>query len=544
LPPAGGCCCLSSPRYSNPHGSNRKREGAPLTGENIKRGYDADNLSPASPKLFSQGNEKMGLILPETVEVVPDPVSLIESMRAVGYSVDTAIADLVDNSISATASQIKIEYDASNAPFVAILDDGAGMATDELTNAMRHGSSNPNAPREHHDLGRFGLGLKTASLSQCRKLTVVSKKDGSVHARCWNLDYVQEVNKWVVVVPRYEEQSKLPLYQSLVDQSSGTLVVWQSLDKMMSGSSNPQEEMKTRMSGVLHHLGFVFHRFSQREDNHSAVNIVVNGLKVPSMDPFLKGNHFRQPLEGQEIKVRDVSISVKPYVLPPISHLAPEEIEMAGGKSGLRGSQGFYIYRGRRLVLWGTWFRLVPKEEFFKLTRVQVDIPNSLDDLWSLDIKKSAAFPPDIIRNRLKDLIPHFVDSSRRTITYPGKRERNEVFTPLWERIEPSHKAFRYEINANHPAILRLSEKLDKEGQNNFQALLELLATAIPFESIYADMSSDHRKVADDEVLAELVDMATNLISITGFDLSAIFKIDPIARYPQYHERISEELLK
>ena len=141
----------------------------------------------------------------ETLEVIPDPISLIESMRAVGYTTETAVADLVDNSISAGAQFIKIEYDATHDPFVAILDNGHGMAADELTNAMRHGSSNPTEIRASHDLGRFGLGLKTASLSQCRKMTLVSKKNGGIHARCWDLDFVQEKNQWVVIVPTQDD---------------------------------------------------------------------------------------------------------------------------------------------------------------------------------------------------------------------------------------------------------------------------------------------------------------------------------------------------
>src|SRR5688572_21674755 len=123
----------------------------------------------------------------ETLEVIPDPVSLIESMRAVGYTTEAAIADLLDNSISAGARSIHVKYDASGDAFVAILDDGRGMTPVELTDAMRHGSSNPSDRRGDDDLGRFGLGLKTASLSQCRKLTVVSKKNGMISARCWDL---------------------------------------------------------------------------------------------------------------------------------------------------------------------------------------------------------------------------------------------------------------------------------------------------------------------------------------------------------------------
>lgn len=380
-------------------------------------------------------------------------------MRAIGYTTETAVADLVDNSISANASTVRIEYDASHEPFVAILDDGHGMDAVELTNAMRHGSRNPADVRASHDLGRFGLGLKTASLSQCRKLTVVSKQADDIHARCWDLDFVQVENRWVVVVPSAKERKKLPMYDELLAQKSGTLVVWQSLDKLMAGSTNPVEEMKSRMSDLYSHLSFVFHRFTRKEGGSHAVEIVVNGLKLKSLDPFLKDNSFTQPLEGQEIRIGSEIIAVQPYVLPHISHLAGDQIDIAGGREGLRSNQGFYVYRNRRLVIWGTWFRLVPKEEFFKLTRVQVDIPNSLDHLWSLDIKKSAAYPPDIIRNRLRDLIPHFANTSRTTITYPGRKQKQKSgFHPLWERIEPSHGTFRYQLNPEHPVIRTLSD--------------------------------------------------------------------------------------
>src|SRR5690606_27858878 len=143
--------------------------------------------------------------------------------------------------------------------------------------------------------------------------------------------------------------------------------------------------------------------------------------------------------------------------LPPISRLSEEEIETAGGRDGLRGTQGFYIYRGRRLVIWGTWFRLVPKHEVYKLTRVKVDIPNSFDELWALDIKKSAAYPPEAIRTRLRQLIPHFADKSRKAIVYPGRRSNtNSTVVPLWDRVEPRHGNFSYQVNTEHPLIAKL----------------------------------------------------------------------------------------
>lgn len=303
---------------------------------------------------FADGRSLKAL---ETLEVIPDPISLIESMRAVGYSVEAAIADLVDNSISARADLVEIKYDASDDPFVAILDNGWGMAPDELTNAMRHGSGNPTDAREPDDLGRFGLGLKTASLSQCRKLTVVSRKGDVTSARRWDLDVVQQSGRWLVVVPEIKELETLPMFSRLQAQDSGTLVVWQDLDRLTAGAFDPQSEMTTKLSSLYEHLALVFHRFTQKEEGIGPVTMMVNGQQIPPRDPFLRSNNFRQPLEGQMIRHERGDVRVLPFILPPVSHLSPDEISLAGGKEGLRGTQGFYIYRNRRLVIWGTWFR-------------------------------------------------------------------------------------------------------------------------------------------------------------------------------------------
>jgi hypothetical protein len=480
---------------------------------------------------------------PETIEVLPDPVSLIESMRAVGYTTETAVADLIDNSISAGASSIYIEYDATKSPFVSILDNGHGMNASELTNAMRHGSRNPVESRATNDLGRFGLGLKTASLSQCRKLTVISKKNSEINARCWDLDFVRSEKRWVVLVPENSTLQRLPLYENLLEQESGTLVVWQALDKLMAGSATPIEEMKTRMEGLHHHLSFVFHRFSKKEGRIPAIDISVNGVKLAALDPFLKENSFTQPLEGQDIRIRDELINVQPYVLPHLNHLNSDQAQLAGGMDGLRNNQGFYIYRNRRLVIWGTWFRLVPKEEFYKLTRVQVDIPNSLDHLWSLDIKKSSASPPDIIRNRLRDLIPHFANISRLTITYPGRKQKSQsVFHPFWDRIEVSHGNFRYQINADHPLIKSLADTLGKNEQKTLQHVLDLLASSLPLEAIYSDMCSDQRskKILDQK--NEIFEIASKMMSITGLPLDTVLQLDPVGKFPQFHDIIRKEL--
>ncbi|MBB5371639.1 MULTISPECIES: ATP-binding protein [unclassified Janthinobacterium] len=477
----------------------------------------------------------------KTLEVLPDPVSLIESMRAIGYTPETALADLIDNSISAGATSVNIEYDGTGEPFVAVLDDGHGMSAAGLTKAMRHGSSNPVDARSAQDLGRFGLGLKTASLSQCRRLTVVTKQENKVHVRCWDLDVVRAEKRWVVVVPDLRECRELPLYEELRGQERGTLVVWQQLDRLMSGSLDPATEMTARMANLHQHLSFVFHRYTRREAGSPPVAIAINGLPLKSIDPFLKGNSFTQPLEGQTISVNGQSIQVQPYVLPHMNYLTRDEAEYAGGREGLRSSQGFYVYRNRRLVISGTWFRLVPKEEFFKLTRVQVDIPNTLDHLWSLDIKKSAAYPPDIIRNRLRELIPHFAGTSRKTVTFPGRRQKQPPgFEPLWDRIEPSPGAFRYELNPDHSIIRSLTDTLDGSAQKALQHILDLVAAALPLESIYSDMCGDRRTKLEDRY-AETATVAARIMEITGFTIKTVIALDPVARFPQYHEQLLKE---
>lgn len=478
----------------------------------------------------------------ETIEVIPDPVSLIESMRAVGYSIEAAIADLIDNSISARADLVEIKYDASDNPFVAILDNGWGMTPAELTNAMRHGSVNPTDAREPDDLGRFGLGLKTASLSQCRKLTVISRKDNITSARCWDLDVVGQSRRWLVVVPEPDELAMLPMFSRLEDMKSGTLVIWQDLDRLTAGAFDPQSEMTAKLSSLYEHLALVFHRFTQKEEGIGPVTMMVNGQQISPRDPFLRSNTFRQPLEGQVIRHDRGNVRVLPFILPPVSNLSPDEISLAGGKEGLRGTQGFYIYRNRRLVIWGTWFRLVPKEEFYKLTRVQVDIPNTFDDLWALDIKKSVAYPPEAIRKRLKELIPHFADTSKKTVTYPGRKQSEKGFVPLWTRVEPHHGAFRYELNLKHPVIQSLSSRLAEDDQRYFQMLLSLFGDSLPFESIYADMCGDRRENSVEDTLGRLLDIARNLLEITGLGVDQVINIDPIVRYPQHHEKIRLEI--
>ena len=133
------------------------------------------------------------------IHLPPSAPDLLESMRAIGYSFESALADLIDNSIAAAARTVNVRFSVSGEPYVAIIDDGTGMSPADLTSAMRHGSRNPDQARDALDLGRFGLGLKTASLSHCRMLTVISLRDGTLSARRWDLDYIAKRRDWMLL---------------------------------------------------------------------------------------------------------------------------------------------------------------------------------------------------------------------------------------------------------------------------------------------------------------------------------------------------------
>lgn len=318
---------------------------------------------------------------------------LLESMRAMGYSFEAAVADIVDNSLSAAAHNISIRFPSSGEPYIAILDNGTGMTPERLTLAMRHGSQNPTLTRSDEDLGRFGLGMKTASLSQCRRMTVVSLKAGVFSGRCWDLDHIALRQDWMLLRLNQHDLAQLPLIDQLLSEEHGTLILWQAFDRLGAGEPTVQLAIGKRMDELRDHLALVFHRFLSPEPGETTVTISINNLPVKGLDPFLSRNKATQLLPLQTFPLEGETVPVQAYILPHISRLSSAELELAGGDDGLRRNQGFYIYRNRRLICWGSWFRLIRQEELSKLARVQVDLSNRLDHLWKLDIKKSTTTP-------------------------------------------------------------------------------------------------------------------------------------------------------
>lgn len=412
-------------------------------------------------------------------------------MRAVGYSLATAISDVIDNSVAAEASVIRLMFDGGSAePYIAVLDNGRGMTRDKAREAMQLAGTSALAERSSSDLGRFGLGLKTASLSQCRRLTVVSRSAGEpVVAFRWDLDYLSRTRTWSLLVLDPAEIEGLPGVAEFSEMTSGTLVVWENLDRLMAQSRSLSTYLDAQMVDVESHLSLVFHRFIGG-DGVKRIQMTLNGNELEGVDPFLSRSTRTQTSPVESIEIDGSVITVQAFTLPLISSMSAAERRRATANGDLRDSQGFYVYRGGRLVIWGTWFRLIPRAEMSKLTRVKVDIPNTLDHLWSLDIKKSSAVPPAIVRERLRALAGTLVHPSQRVHQYRGRAIADDDVTHAWNLID-DRGGVRYEINRDHPTLRLLGEDLDPRGLGHLNDVMRMLEMTLPVHDIHNRMSSD-----------------------------------------------------
>lgn len=434
--------------------------------------------------------------MPSEQLLPPSAATLTASLRDLGYSLETAIADLIDNSISAGASRVEIYCDLARAnPTLALIDNGKGMNAAEIFVAMRHGAISPNHVRSPSDLGRFGLGLKTASFSQCRRLTVVSAKEGIRCGAVWDLDRINQQDDWVIALLDQSEAGEQPFADHLGD--SGTVVIWRVLDRFFEDERGHtrDEIVNEKLDLVGKHLSLVFHRFLTGEvKGCGKIVITVNGHNIEPFDPFCRKNSATQILPEEIVRIGESAVHMQPYILPHHSRLSAREYDFYQNRSDFISNQGAYIYRGGRLMAWGDWFRLVPKGEATKLARVQIDFPNSLDEAWTIDIRKSRAKPPHAVRERLRQIIDHICGRSTTVHRGRGKRLFEEVKAPLWERYA-DQGCIRYALNSHHPLVNKLESRLDDEGLRSLKVLIESISASLPVEMIYSDFSTKPREV-------------------------------------------------
>lgn len=481
-------------------------------------------------------------------ECIPFAPALIESMRSLGYSFPAAIADLIDNSISASAKNIEIYSAPSDDPYLVILDDGQGMSKDEMFEAMRYGSSNPLEEREQTDLGRFGLGMKSASLSQCRKFVIASKKDNKINAYSWDLDYVMSTKKWALRYYSNDEMAKLPLINKLEEQTNGTYLILLDFDRIKETTDNINDTFTSILEEMIDHISLVFHRYIEE-----GLTISVNNCPIEAKDPFLSYHPATIKKREISISIYNKKIQLKPFILPHPNKLKLEDKKKVGGVNKLLNDQGFYVYRNKRLIIWGTWFRLARKEELNKQARVRVDIPNSLDYLWKIDVKKSNAYLPDVIKNKLRNAVLESVNDSEKIHTYRGRKEKgNKEIDYIWEKIK-LREGNSYIINRNIPQIKLLEEELSETGLKLLGSLLSSIENSLPIGQLYLDAAKGEisgKKASEEEIDIEWNKLQNNMDIVKKRNLpvdkyyKAFMKTEPYCNYPEIIERIKKELEK
>jgi anti-sigma regulatory factor (Ser/Thr protein kinase) len=358
----------------------------------------------------------------DSIEVVPSAKRLVGSLRDLGYNTVEAVADLVDNCVAAGARNVNIaiEFDGGDS-WIRITDDGRGMDGGTITEAMRYGSVRE---YENEDLGKFGLGLKTASMSQCRRLSVasrVAKTTARMEARQLDLDYVEETDSWRV--RRLGPTDRPPPLVEPLAQRPGTVVLWERLDRILNYKNPGSEWARAKLLGLGEdlddHLGMVFHRFLNGEVARRArLKITINGTSVEPWDPFARDEKDTEKLDVHEFEIHTGSgsgiVRLEPFILPREDRFStPTAHFRAGGPNRWNRQQGFYIYRADRLIQSGGWSRVRTPDEHTKLARVALLFTPDLDAAFGLNVAKMRVILPTDLKDQIKPTVDRVVKRAK-----------------------------------------------------------------------------------------------------------------------------------
>ena len=486
----------------------------------------------------------------KTVKAEPNASSMFHTMRSIGYTVETALADIIDNSISAGSKNIEIsfEFEATNS-CVAIIDDGNGMTNEELINALRPGSTHPNDERIDTDLGRFGLGLKTASLSQCKSLSVVTKKDDKISFWTWDLDYVKESQEWLLTseVPNIDHWTSI-----LEKRPHGTAVIWTKLDRLLQDLDSENTSHRSKFFGKMKkckdHISMVFHRFLEgKAKNYSKISISMNNNTVNPWDPFMTDVKGVDPRPTDMI---EPDFSVKGFILPHRSKLLPEEYRYGMSILGSwTDHQGFYVYRNDRILVYGSWLGLFKNERQYDLCRLKIDVTNRSDSTWKIDIKKSTAEVPSIYQERLKTIAKEVRSKGVEVYRKKGKILKRKIkdgkFQPMWNEVIKSNRHY-FMINRENTLV-----KSFISGKNtDLNTLLRFIEESIPV-GLIASVEADNEKLIGqpfENKASELFDDFKLLVNIkvdNGTPLEEaiieVLNIEPFDNFPELAKMIEDD---
>lgn len=440
--------------------------------------------------------------MPRIIDQSPSPKSHVKTLMRIGYTLNSAVADIIDNSLAAGAKVIQvIAPPGIDEPTLSIVDDGCGMDLKELTENMRIGCKDPDANRERGDLGRFGSGMKTASFSQARRLTVVSRREGQplVAAR-WDIDKVEETDSWCLEVFDEHEIGQLTTSSGTLLANSGTQIIWSKLTCLDIGGhpTARDAELATRLAELKSYIALHFHRFMSGPDKRI---FSLNNLPILPVDPFMTGQRGYQEGPSEKLRCTGGHIVIQTHVLPHFRNMKRERLEELGGADGITQQQGLYIYREKRLISAGGWLGMGRTSQLGALARVQVDIPSALDHEWSTDVKKSSLQIPPRVKRELRKFLADPVKRSRRIHRYRGRQDAANNFWSICE--DESSGTISYEIDAENEQLVSLVATCEGNQRRLLVDYLKALAASLPINHIYEKMAERPRDVSQ-----ETADMA------------------------------------
>ena len=440
--------------------------------------------------------------MPKPVDGTPSPKSLIKTLMRVGYDFNMAVGDIVDNSISADAKNIRIftTLEPQN-PTFSIYDDGWGMSEKELYENMKLAAKDPSLERDENDLGRFGSGMKTASFSQARKLIVISKKKGSkICGAYWDIDEIESSDSWEVLMGLSEKEiNSIDGFDKDMLSETGTVIIWHKIISFKETQHTSLENIiANTIDSMSKYLSLHFHKFMQSNDK---VSFFVNQRKLSPINPFIKGKGSMD-LTPENIRGKKGNVEIKPHVLPHPQYLSQSQIDKLGGIDAIYKNQGLYIYRANRLIIAGGWMGLSSRNILGNLARVEVNIPASLDDEWSTDVKKSSLQLPLMVQRKLKQICQRPIEKSKGEHTHRGKKEEVNEYWFINENKQDN--TTKYEVHLKNNELVEIAEKMTRANRTKLKEFLRNLSKYLPVNHIFSRIGKSPKSVNQENALMEL----------------------------------------
>jgi hypothetical protein len=441
----------------------------------------------------------------------PDPKSHIKTLMRIGYTMASAVSDILDNSITAQSKTIHVHsLPGLDQPNLSIVDDGIGMSPDELIANMKIGCKDPSEERPKGDLGRFGSGMKTASFSQARRLTVISKKEG--HPLCaaiWDIDRIEKENEWCLEILDSDEIINHPNCLIGASQPKGTQVIWEKLACLNRNSHSLDSDsiLAANLADLDKYISLHFHKFMEGKNK---CNFLINERKLTPTDPFLTRSPGYQEGRSEKLRCKGGYIEINTHVLPHFKRIDSKLLDGLGGASGIVQNQGLYIYREGRLINAGGWLGLAKSSQLGALARVEVNVPSALDHEWSTDVKKASLQLPPRIKKELKKFLSDPIKRSKKVYSYRGKLDHTNQYWNI--REDQNEKTISYQISTKNEYLTNFFKDLTSEQKSHLIKYLGQLAEHLPLNHIYQKMSESPREINQDDVTNALLEAIMNKV--------------------------------